>query len=136
MGFHGVDSYGATRGITAEQGALGAAQDFNTVNINDVQHRTDAAGKINTIHVDAYTRVGRRDKISLADAADKHGCTIAATTIGVDIVKRHVRRQPGNFIDPLHPACFQALATEDGYRDRGILQTLFTLSGGNGYFFH
>ena len=40
MGFLGMDSDGAARGITAEQGALGAAQDFNTVNVDYVQHRT------------------------------------------------------------------------------------------------
>ena len=60
---------------------LGAAQDFNTVNVDYVQHRTDAAGVIDTVHVDAYTRVGGRQKVALSDTAQEHGCTIAAAAV-------------------------------------------------------
>ena len=59
-------------GVAAKQRALRPAQDLDLLEVEDIEHRSDAAAEVNPIDVDADARVGDQGKVVLPHAADKN----------------------------------------------------------------
>src|SRR5690606_8618277 len=57
-GFVGLDGQGATGGVAAEQGALGAAQHFHLANIEEARVAADGAAEVDAVDVHAHGGVG------------------------------------------------------------------------------
>src|SRR5690606_24746759 len=70
-GFVGLDGQGATGGVAAEQGALGAAQDVLLANIEAAQVAADGAAEVDAVDVHAHGGVGYRVGAVLGLAANR-----------------------------------------------------------------
>ncbi len=70
-GLVGHDLYQAGRGITTKQRALWPSQDFNTLDVHQVQQTALRATEINAVNVDADFGVLGCRPVDLADAANE-----------------------------------------------------------------
>ncbi len=67
------DADGAPDGVSAEQRALGAFENLDPVDVEEILIGADGAREINAVEVNAYTRIQVEREVVLADAADGGG---------------------------------------------------------------
>ena len=63
----------AADGVAAVKRALRAAQDFDPIDVVDVEHRRLRAVEVDVVEIDADAVFEAGDRILLADAADEGG---------------------------------------------------------------
>ena len=61
---------GAADGVASRQRALRAAQDFDAIEIEQIEQRAGQRGQVDVVDVQADARFQREVEIGLADAAD------------------------------------------------------------------
>jgi len=96
------DADGATDGVAAEQRALRALQDLDTLDIEQVLIGTDGARVIDTVHVHANARIEIERKVVLTNATDRgrqHGVGAGERRTLIEV---HIRRQPRQAVDVGH----------------------------------
>ena len=112
-----------TDGIASEQRTLRASQHFEPLDVDDVEHRTDRAGNVNTVDIQTNARLRRRQKLFLTDAAqiDRRGVGCASET-GI-VLERHARHEVRDFIETGDTAIIEGVTGVRRNGDRRILQT-------------
>ncbi|MND89640.1 hypothetical protein D3C80_817040 [compost metagenome] len=118
----------AADGVAAVQGALRSAQDFQTLDVEDVQHRALRAGHIDVVDIEADAGLEAPQRILLADAADETGQGGVGAARNLDRGVRGLLLQGG---DVGGAGLFQTLGADGGDGDRDVLQRLFTAAGGD-----
>ncbi len=124
----GIDDDRAADGVLAEQRALRPAQDLHISDVGHVEQRTDRAGDIDAIDIDAHAGIHGNVEVGLTDAADERGDRGAGTG---DVGNRrhvHVGRELGHLGDVVDFARFEHLGIHSGDRDRRFLQVLRPLA--------
>ncbi|MNQ79182.1 hypothetical protein D3C85_941160 [compost metagenome] len=112
----------AADGVAAVQGALRSAQDFQTLDVEDVQHRALRAGHIDVVDIEADAGLEAPQRILLADAADEAGQGGVGAARNLDRGVRGLLLQGG---DVGGAGLFQTLAADGGDGDRHVLQRFF-----------
>src|SRR5665213_1615450 len=65
------DADGAADGVTSEQSALRAFEDFDARDVEEIDVRADRASEINAVQIDAHAGIEVEREVVLADAADR-----------------------------------------------------------------
>ncbi len=118
------DRDGAADGIAPEQGALRPLQHLHP---GDVQHagvRTDAAGQIDAVHIDADAGVLVEGEVVLADAADIGSQHRVRSRERRARVQRNVGRDVAQAGDVMDALGLQGLGGHRGHCDRHVLNVL------------
>ncbi|MNE43756.1 hypothetical protein D3C80_1379480 [compost metagenome] len=133
LGLIGVDTLGdvfdrAADGVAAVKRALRPAQDFDALDVEDVQNRRLRTGDIDIIHIEADARLEAPQRVLLADAADEgdQGRVGAPRRL-----QRQAGRRTGQFGDVRRALLFQLLGRESRDGDRHVLQGFFATAGGD-----
>ena len=127
----GSDIDGAADGVAAKQGALGAAQDFYTLDIHHVQHAAHCAGRINTVDISADSGVRGQTEIKLPNPADKHRGAVGQSADRRGGIEYDVWSEVRQFRYVVDHAPFQGLPRECGDGDGSVLQVLLPLLRGD-----
>ncbi|MNQ44173.1 hypothetical protein D3C85_579200 [compost metagenome] len=118
----------AADGVAAIEGALRPAQDFQPLDVEDVQDRALRTGHINVVDIEADPRLEAPQRVLLADAADEAGQGRVGAARDLDRGVRGLLLQGG---DVGGASLFQSLGADGGDGDRHVLQRLFTATGGD-----
>ena len=118
-------------GIAPEQGALRSSQDFDAVDVDQVQHVAGGAADVNAVYVHRNTGVGYRRVICLPDSANEDLADGAGTGRRRRLVELQVRNDVSQLIHGMDLSRLEFCAGQSGHGDRNFLQTLFASPGGD-----
>ncbi len=121
-GFIRGQQNGAANRVAAKQGSLRAAQDLHVGDIAKFHGCTHRAAHVDIVDVHAHTRINRRRRICLSDAANEHlrrGVVAGQRSIRMELeIRRHLVEIGG--ADDLLP--LECVGTQRRDRDRRVLQ--------------
>ncbi len=118
----------AADGVAAIEGALRSAQNLQSLDIENIQHRTLRTGHIDVVNIEADAGLEAPQGVLLADAADEAGQGRVGAARDLDRGVRGLLLQGG---DVGGAGLFEALAVDGGDGDRHVLQALLTATGGD-----
>src|SRR5690606_27471837 len=133
VGLGGDDLDGATCGVAAVQGALGALENFHPLGVKQAVDGAVGAGQVDIVVVPAHGGVGGDQVVALHLAADGglgHGAVVGGG--GLDKYTGGERRQVVG-VGEVEGGEIIGAEVADGYRH--VLQGLFLLAGGDHDFF-
>ncbi len=111
----------ARRGVLAEQGALRAAQDFELLDVHQVEHRHARPPKINVVDIQPHAAFQTVAGRVVAQPANRHA---GLTRMHIsDVDAGHQLLQILNAVDPL---ALQRLAADDAHGRRHFLRAFGT----------
>ena len=108
----------ASRGVLAEQRALGAAQNLKLLNVHQVEHRHTRAPEVDVVDIQPHAAFQAIAGRVVAQATDRHA-GLARMHIG-DVDAGHQLLQ---ILDAIHPLGFQGLAADHAHGRRHGLGT-------------
>ena len=124
---------GAADGVAARQRALRTAQDFDALEVEQVEQRAGQRGQVDVVDVQADARFQREVEVGLADAADVGD---EAGAVGLRLRREEdVGRLRGDFVDAGLAARLEHVAGDRGDGERRFLQILAAELRGHDDFF-
>ena len=109
--------------VHAGERALRATQNFNAIEIDEIEGRRGDRSEVDVVDVDADARLHRGALVRLTDAANERAHRIARARWV--LLEQHVRCLRGNLPQVRLAARFQHVAGDGGDRERNFLHALF-----------